>query len=53
MEVLDEIGSITGLCPLQNESGLPEGMVSLLTAPLVADGSLDDSVSWNLALWNI
>lgn len=31
---------------------MPTGMASLLTAPLVADGAVEDSVSLNLAFFN-
>lgn len=31
---------------------MPMGMASLLTAPLVADGTAEDSVSLNFALYN-
>lgn len=33
------------MCCLQNDSGVPMGMASLLTAPLVADSIGEDSVS--------
>lgn len=32
---------------LQNNSGMPMGMASLLTAPLVSDSAGEDSVSLN------
>lgn len=38
---------------LQDDSGMPMGMSSLLTAPLVADNVVEDSVSFNLALYNL
>lgn len=33
-------------CLLQNDSEMPMGMVSLLTAPLVSDSAEEDSVSF-------
>lgn len=35
-------------CHLQNDSAMPMGMVSLLTAPLVSDSAGEDSVSLRL-----
>lgn len=37
-------------CRPQNVSGMPAGMASLLTAPLVAGGAAEDSVSSSLVL---
>lgn len=38
------------LVVLQDNSGLPMGMASLLTAPLVADSTAEDSVSLVLSV---
>lgn len=40
---------VTTFVPPQDDSGMPMGMESLLTAPLVADGAAD-SVSWKVIL---